>query len=335
MMRVRHFCRLVACTALAAVAGLGTVPAQAQAKKPAKLVLIRYNEAADADSGEVAIKIGLAKQGLKEGVDYEMKVTSAQNDLPTLVNLVDAAVNDKADILIPLQSMTLQPTVQRSKGIPVVFHLVSDPILLGIANSDTDHKEGVTGAYIQTQPAEFDMLLGQIKQSIYGAKKIATLYVPAEIISGSQKDLLVRRAKQLGMDVNAVPVDTISDLTNAVQAMLAGKPDAIVMVEGSVPNGAFAAISAAARRAKVPIFGFTQHQAKGGAVFCIVPDVGSGGEAVGERIKKILDGESPDTLPLYRMPSGLKLVNSAEAQALGLDISPETIPNATEIVPGN
>jgi ABC-type uncharacterized transport system substrate-binding protein len=301
-------------------------------QRPAKLVLIRYNEAADAASGELAIKAGLLKVGLEDGADYEMKVTSAQNDLPTLFNLIDAAISDKADVLIPLQSMTLQPTVQKAKNLPIVFHLVSDPILLGIAKSDTDHLDNVTGAYIQTQPSEFDMLLGQVRASLVGAKKVATLFVPGEIISSSQKDILTRRAKQLQMEVNAVPVDTVSDLPNAIQAMLSGKPDAIVMVEGSVPNGAFGAIVAAADRAKVPVFGFTAHQVRNGAVFAIVPDVGRGGEAVGEMIKKILDGTSPKNLPLYRMPSGLKLVNSKAARKLGLDLSPDTVKGAIDIV---
>mgnify|MGYP001793696984 CR=1 FL=1 len=136
---------------------LGTVSSLAQGEgDPVKLVLIRFNEAADADSGELAIKAGLIKAGMDEGADYEMKVTSAQNDLPTLVNIVDAAVADDVDILVPLQSMTLQPTVQRAKNKPVVFHLVSDPILLNVAKSDKVHMPNLTGAYIKTQPAEFE-----------------------------------------------------------------------------------------------------------------------------------------------------------------------------------
>ncbi len=328
---MKKFLIWMAVLATAWVAPVTSVDAQDDFKRPVKLVLIRFNEAADADSGELAIKAGLIKAGMQEGADYVMKVTSAQNDLPTLVNIVDAAVADNVDILVPLQSVTLQPTVQRAKDKPVVFHLVSDPILLNVAKSDDKHLPTVTGAYIKTQPAEFEMLLGDIKSLIYGAKNIACLYVPGEIISRSQKALLEKTAKKMGMNLKAVPVDTISDLSNAIQAMLSPKPDAIVMIEGSIPNGAFGAVTAAAQRAKVPIFGFTSYQVNNGAVLCIVPDVGKGGEAVGEMIKKIVSGTSPKDIPLYRMPSGLKLINSGAARRIGMEMDSGKIPGSIDV----
>lgn len=315
--------------------GLALV-SHAQAKKPARLMLIGYNEAADSESGEKAIRAGLTSAGLVDGVDYNLAVASAQNDMPTLINLVDKAVGDKVDVLIPLQSQSLQPAVQRAPKIPIVFHLVSDPILLGVAKSDTEHLPMVTGAYIKTQPSEFEAIVAQIKFLISGAKKIGTLYVPGEVISNEQKDLLTEQAAKYKMEVTAVPVDTVSDITNAVQALVSQNPAAIVMIEGSIPNGAFAAVVAQANRARIPIFGFTAYQAKNGAVYCLVPDVGRGGKAAGEMVAQILKGVSPASIPLYRMPSGLKLINSTAARRLGIEtISTETIKGAADVVPGS
>lgn len=320
-----------------AVAVLVWMGVTAQIKKPAKLVLIRYNEAADADSGEKAIRAGLKNSGMIDGTDYTLKVFSAQNDMSTLINLVDAAVTDKADIIIPLQSQSLQPAVQRAPKTPIVFHLVSDPFLLGVAKTDTDHLPMVTGAYIKTQPEEFEAVVAQVKFLVSGAKKIGTLYVPGEVISNEQKNLLIETAKKFKVQVNAVPVDTVSDLTNAVQALVSQNPDAIVMIEGSIPNGSFAAVVSQATRARIPIFGFTAYQARNGAVYCLVPDAGRGGRAAGEMIARIMKGDSPASIPLYRMPSGLKLINSAAARRIGLDsISADTIKGAQDVVaPGS
>ncbi|PAW78623.1 MAG: hypothetical protein B9S32_06795 [Verrucomicrobia bacterium Tous-C9LFEB] len=330
---------LTAVMALVAATTLwfGLTPhSQAQTKKPAKLMLIRYNEAADAESGEKAIRAGLTSAGLVDGTDYILTVSSAQNDMPTLINLVDKAVNDKADILIPLQSQSLQPAVQRAPKTPIVFHLVSDPILLGVAKSDTDHLPMVTGAYIKTQPSEFEAVVAQIKFLIPGVTQIGTLYVPGEVISNEQKDLLIEMAAKYKIKVNAVPVDTVSDITNAVQALVSQQPSAIVMIEGSIPNGAFSAVAAQATRSRIPIFGFTAYQAKNGAVFCVVPDVGRGGKAAGEMVSRILKGESPANIPLYRMPSGLKLINSTAARRIGMEnISTDTIKGAADVVPGS
>ncbi len=78
--------RTLAAVMVILAATLIWVEATAQTKKPAKLVLIRYNEAADAESGEKAIRAGLTNAGLVDGTDYTLKITSAQNDIDAPVN---------------------------------------------------------------------------------------------------------------------------------------------------------------------------------------------------------------------------------------------------------
>jgi ABC-type uncharacterized transport system substrate-binding protein len=304
----------------------------AQANKPAKLFLVKFNEAADSESGENAIRVGLKQSGMIENVDYVLKVTSAQGDMPTLISLVDPAVADNVDVLIPLQSVSLQATVQRAKGKPVVFHLVSDPILLGVAKSDTDHLPNVTGAYIKLDPMEIKLLLNQLTTTLPNVKTIGTLYVPGEAISNRHRERREEGAKKQGLEVKAVPVDTVNDLGNAVQSLISANVGAIVMVDGSIPNGLAEAVLAASNKAKIPVFGFTAPLAKKGAVFCIVPDVGAGGRAAGKMVAEILKGKSPADIPLYQMPSGNKLVNPGAARKFGLDLSSSTVSGATEVV---
>jgi len=261
-----------------------------------------------------------------------MKVASAQGDIPTLIQLVDQAVASGTDILIPLQSVSLQATVERSKGKPVVFHLVSDPVLLGVATTDQDHLPNVTGAYSKIEPKEIKEMLTQIKASVKGTTKIGTLFVPGEVISVAHKEALLIQCQEMGLELKAVPVDTVSDLTNSVQAVLGSGIQAIVMVDGSITNGLSAAILSASTKARIPVFGFTSLLAKQGAVYCIVPDVGAGGREAGLMVAKILKGGNPKDMQFYRMPSGYKLVNSAVAKSFGMNLSPETIKGATEIV---
>lgn len=308
------------------------MPVQAQQKKMPKLFLVAFNEAADKESGESAVRAGLKKAGLIENQDYELKIASAQGDIPTLIQLVDQAVASGTDVLIPLQSVSLQATVERSKGKPVVFHLVSDPVLLGVASTDTDHLPNVTGSYSKIEPKEIKEMLAQIKTSVKGTKKIGTLFVPGEVISMAHKEALLMQCQEMGLELKAVPVDTVSDLTNSVQALLGSGVQAIVMVDGSITNGLASAVLKASNNARIPVFGFTSLLAKQGAVYCIVPDVGAGGREAGMMVAKILKGASPKSIPFYRMPSGYKLVNSAAAKRFGLDLSPDTIKGATEVV---
>jgi len=306
--------------------------AQAQQKKIPKLFLVAFNEAADKESGENAVRAGLKKSGMIENQDYRLQVASAQGDIPTLIQLVDKAVSAGVDVLIPLQSVSLQATVERSKGKPVVFHLVTDPILLGVATTDSDHLPNVTGSYSKIEPKEIKEMLTQIKTSVKGTKKIGTIYVQGETISEAHKEALLLQCQEMGLELKAVPVNTISDLTNSVQALVGSGVQAIVMVDGSITNGSASAILSAANNARIPVFGFTSLLAKQGAVYCIVPDVGRGGQEAGIMVSKILKGANPKDMPFYRMPSGFKLVNSRSAKFLGLNISTETIKGSNDVV---
>ena len=69
--------------------------------------------------------------------DYVFKASSAQGDLATLPNLIDAALDAKAKVIVTLQDATLQVAVKRVKDTPIVFHILSDPFAAGAGTSDS------------------------------------------------------------------------------------------------------------------------------------------------------------------------------------------------------
>jgi hypothetical protein len=72
-----------------------------------KLDLLRYITAVDVEEAEHGIRQGLADSGLVEGRDFEMKVRSAEGDMPTLGTLVDAAMGEGTDMILTLSTPTL------------------------------------------------------------------------------------------------------------------------------------------------------------------------------------------------------------------------------------
>ena len=145
-------------TALAAVLGItlgcnkgvpadkgGPASSAPAASAPASIALIRAADWIGAEWSEDALKVGLQEEGMEPDRDYVFKASSAQGDLATLPNLLDAALDAKAKVIVTLQDATLQVAVKRVKDTPIVFHILSDPFAAGAGTSDSVHLPNVTG----------------------------------------------------------------------------------------------------------------------------------------------------------------------------------------------
>ena len=70
---------------------------------------------------------GFKEAGLVEGRDYVTTVRNAQGDMATVSALIDAALAERADLLVTFSTPTLQAALQRARSVPIVFTYVVEP----------------------------------------------------------------------------------------------------------------------------------------------------------------------------------------------------------------
>ncbi|MDX2194047.1 MAG: ABC transporter substrate-binding protein [Gemmatimonadales bacterium] len=275
--------------------------AGAPATTPKAIHIIRAADWIGNEWSEDALRVGLLEAGLERGTDYEFKVSSAQGDLAALPALIDAAIDAKADVIVTLQDATLQAAVQRVKDRPIVFHVLADPFAAGAGTSDSAHLPNITGVYSpgfgdpeQTRRIEL------IRRVVPKAKKLGILFTPGEPLAVSLKDKLAEAAKQAGLAVEAVPVNAVSEGTQAATALVDRKVDAIEIF-GNAAHGAFESIITVAKAKKVPVFSPSPFEIMKGATAALYPDFQEGGAVAGGMIGKILKGTSPAAIPFYRL----------------------------------
>ena len=288
----------------AAGAGGGAVPVVA---------IIRAADWIGSEWSEDALKVGLQESDLEQGRDYEFKISSAQGDLATLPSLIDAAVDAKAKVIVTLQDETLQAAVQRVKTLPIVFNILSDPFAAGAGTSDSNHLANITGVYSpgfgdpeQTKRVEL------IKRVVPKVKKVGILFAPAEPLSVSLKSKMTETAKKAGLGVEAVPINSVSEGTEAATALIGKKVDAIE-IYGNAAHGAFESIIQVARDHKVPVFSPSPFEILKGATAAFYPDFQLGGAEAGKMIGRILKGESPAKIPFYRLETTKEQVSQSAA----------------------
>ena len=143
------------------------------------------------------------------------------------------------------------------------------------------------------------------------AKRLGILFSPGEPLSVSLKDKMTAAAEKAGLMVVAMPINSVSEGTEATTALLGKKVDAIE-IYGNAAHAAFESIIAVAKAAKVPVFSPSPFEVQKGATAAFYPDFQEGGVVAGHMIGQILKGESPATIPFYQVaddpdPDGRRL----------------------------
>ena len=279
------------------------------------IAIIRAADWIGTEWSEDALKVGLQESDMERGRDYEFKVSSAQGDLATLPSLIDAAVDAKAKVIVTLQDETLQAAVQRVKTVPIVFNILSDPFAAGAGTSDSNHLANITGVYSpgfgdpeQTKRIEL------IKRVVPKVKRVGILFSPGEPLSVGLKDKMAKAAKAAGLSVEAVPINGVSEGTEAATALVGKKVDAIE-IYGNAAHGAFESIIQVAREHKVPVFSPSPFEILKGATAAFYPDFQEGGVEAGKMIGRILKGESPGAIPFYRLQTTKEQVSQDAASS--------------------
>jgi len=293
-----------------------------------KIQLVEFNNVLDVEESEEGVLAGLRSQ-LVEGRDFEIKIGNAQGDMATLTSLVDAALSDGAEMLITMSTPTLQVALRRARRVPVVFTYVSSAIAAGAARSLEDHAPNVTG--IQMMGA-YDEMFALMREFLPSVRSVGTLFVPAEVNMVLNKDLLLREAKKVGVEVAAVAVSTSTEVSDAALAMVSRDIDAVCQISGNLTAASFGGIAEAARKAKLPVFAFQKSQALGGAAVTLARDYHDAGRAAGLFAVRIIRGESPAKIPIESFTKTTLIINKAAARAVGLNIPPSVMKRNPEMI---
>lgn len=307
----------------------GTHGGPGKAGKKWQISLVEYVNVVDVEEAEKGFIDGLPAAGLVRGRDYEISVRNAQGDMGTLNSVVDAAITEGADMIVPLSSPSLQAAARKAGTVPVVFTYVADAIAAGVGTSNENHMPNITGV---PTPGAYAEVMGYFHQCFPSARRVGTVFVPAEVNTVFHKTQLTREAKKLGIEVVAVAANTSSELPDAAMALCGMNIEGLCQVGGNLTATGFVSIAQAAHRARLPIFSFLTPQAREGATLVVGRDYYDAGKQAAGIAARIIRGENPATIPFAPFHKSRLTVNLKTAHALGLNIPPEVLKRADEVI---
>ncbi|KJV06339.1 ABC transporter substrate-binding protein [Methylocucumis oryzae] len=290
-----------------------------------KIKRLLYVESPPAEQALQGIDDGFKAAGLTSGKDFVLSDASAQADMTILSGIADTINSDGTELVMTLSTPTLETVLHKVKKLPIVFTFVADPVVAGAGKSDTEHLANVTGVYTL---APYKEMVALLKQYYPDFKKVGTLFTPGEDNSVYNKNVFVETAKQQGIEVVTLPVNSASELPNAALAIAAQPIDAWVQILDNQIVSGFTAITQAAARAKKPLLTFTESGVQQGAALAFTMDYYQAGFDAATKAAEVMRGKNPKDIAFSR-PGKIRLIISEQhAQNLRLPMPADLLAKA-------
>jgi putative ABC transport system substrate-binding protein len=315
------------------LAGATVWPMAAPAQtKPAVVgwLNIRPRNRAAATEGMVE---GLRDAGFVEGQNLVIENRSADDQYDRLPALAAELVERKVSVIVAPGGMAIAAAAKGATStVPIVFMIGSDPVELGLVKSLAHPGGNLTGvAYLNVEVAAKRLEL--LHKLVPGAKSVALLVHRENRL---ETEVQVRNAeaavKLLGMRLRVFEVSSPSDLDAAFATVAQEHLDAVhIGVDGLFGNNRARLIGLAARY-RVPTSYPWREFSREGGLMNYGAIIREQFHQVGTYAARILKGEKPGDIPVQR-PTKLGFVlNLKTARALGIEVSPDVVTLADEII---
>ncbi len=271
----------------------------------------------------------LMDDGLRDGVDIRLLVRNARGDIAEARRIAQEFVDIKADLIVALSTQCLQAAMLAAPRSPILFTSVANPHLLGVGKPSENQGRSITGI---ASTAPIKQTLALIREVLPGARRIGTIWTPAELNSEYYLKLLREGAAEFGFEVVAVPVANINGVLLSGQMLLNKKVDLIYPISDNTINASFESLGRIAKDNAIPLFGGSPLFTRLGACAAMGWDFFEMGYKTGEIAARIKKGEDPGRIPILSMSRVRLHLNLAAAKVQGVVFSPQVIARADDII---
>lgn len=291
--------------------------------------IFQVNEAPHLNEARKGFIRAFEDNGLVDGVNVYLILRNGQNDIAEVQKIAQSFVREKVDMICAISTPCLQAALNASNRIPIIFTSVANPYRAGAGRYAENHLSNVTGV-ASTGPIK--QSLAFVKEVLPQAKRIGTLWTPSELNSEYYLELCRAGARELGLEIVAVPVANKSEVFLSAQILINKKIDAIYQISDNTINESFEAVGRVAEENGIPLFGGFLLSTHLGACAAMGWDFFDMGYKTGKIALNVKNGESPSGIPIQYMEEIKLHLNLQAAEKQGVEFSAAILERAEEIL---
>ena len=316
---------------IATLGGAVAWPLAARAQQPAMPVIGFLNSASP---GPFALLLSAFHEGLKDGgyvegknVTVEYRWADGQYDrLPALA--ADLVRRRVTVIAATGGTTTAQAAKAATTTIPILFIAGANPVGDGLVSSFNHPGGNVTGVSTYTSelvPKRLELL----RELVPKATKIAML-VNSENTTDGQDAQNIMQKVGLPLLVLSARVETEFE-REFISATQQGAQALLVSADPFFNSRRTQLVALAARYAVPAAYPWSEY-AKAGGLMSYGTSIPGAYRQIGQYVTRILKGEKPADLPVQQPTKFELVINLKTAKALGLEISPQLLARADEVI---
>ena len=321
-------------TLLGGAAATWSLAARAQQSERMRRIGVLVNLPADDPQAQVrnaALLQGLQELGWTVGrnlrIDYRWGAGNADNVRKFAAELVALA----PDVILAPGTSTLEPLLQATRAVPIVFVHTADPVGAGFVQSLPRPGGNATG-FINMEYAISGKCLELLKQIAPRVTRAAVLRDPTLTSSTAQFAAIQAVAPSLGVEVSPVNARNAGDVEHGLAAVARSANGGLIVTATGAAVRHRDLIIARARQHKLPAVYPDRYFVTVGGLISYGPDLTEQYRQAAGYIDRILKGEKPADLPV-QTPTKYELVlNLKTAKALGITFPQSLLAIADEVI---
>jgi putative ABC transport system substrate-binding protein len=319
------------------VAGLGAVLAAPlaagaqQAAKAPRLCFLTFDPGTAQSNRFTPFFQRLRDLGYVEGQTITIDYLSANGRGEQFPVLASECVRLKADIIVVTTTPAAQAAKKATRTIPIVMHMLGDPVATGLVASLARPGENVTGVTIMASGLSAKRL-ELLREVVPRLSRVLVLSYLVDPIAAPQIRELESAARSLGVKLLVRDVRTGDDLPAAFDAGDRWHADGLVTTAESILVVQRKTIVELASQHRLPaLYPYRTVVDSGGlmAYDAFTPNLQA---RTATYVDRILKGENPSQLPVEQPTQFELVINLKTAKALGLTIPPSLLLRADQVI---
>jgi putative ABC transport system substrate-binding protein len=327
-MRRRHFIKVIGST----VAWPLAARAQ-QAERMRRVGVLMPFPANDAQgqARNAAFLQGLQQLGWTVGrnvhIDYRWSAGDAEAIRRHATELIALA----PDLILTSGSAGMGPLFQATHNVPIVFVNVADPVGAGYVDSLARPGRNATG-FVLFEYGLSGKWLELLKEIAPRVLRAAVIRDPGITAGIGQWGAIQAVAPSVGVEVIPVSVSDAGEIERAVTAFARSANGGLIVTGSGLAVVHRDLIIALAAGHKLPAVYYERYYVIAGGLISYGPDFLDQFRRSAEYVDRILKGEKPADLPVQAPTKYELVINLKTAKALGIDIPPQVLARADEVI---
>jgi len=278
-----------------------------------------------------AFRQGLRELGYVEGRDIALEVRNAEGYSQRLGALANILAELKVDVILALNTPSVQAAKKATVTIPIVMTQIADPLKSGLVTNLSRPGGNVTGMSFKV-----DELSGKglalLRETFPSLSRVAVLWYAPNPGADNAVSAIKAASRELGIELLLLPVRGQGELITAFQTASRSRAEVLIVLADVVATRHRDEILNLAATHSLAVISQYRAFAEAGALLAFGPNTAAMYRRAAYYVDRILKGANAGDLPVEQATKFDLVVNLKTAKTLGVTIPPSLLARADKVI---